>query len=188
MVAPLALFSYVLGRGENQHAANAIRERTLAVADEIVQRINEHPYRISLAPSDFIWGSNGVAMNYSMELLIADRMQPTPQYVNAALENVHYILGRNAFSLSWVTQVGENAFQHPHHRPSVAGGLPLPWPGLMAGGPNPGRQDDAMKRLLAPGTPRRKMYIDNWQAYACNEVAINWNTPLVFVLAATLPY
>jgi endoglucanase len=186
-VAPLALFWYVLGHGGNQDAANAIRERTIAAANEIAQRTNQHAYRISLTPRDYVWGSNGVAANYSMDLLIADKMQPNRNYVDAALENVHYILGRNTFSLSWVTQLGENAFLHPHHRPSVADGLPLPWPGLMAGGPNPGRQDSAMKRLLSPDTPRGKMYVDDWQAYACNEVAINWNAPLVFVLAATLP-
>src|SRR5581483_3784784 len=186
-VAPLALFSYVLGHGGNQDAANAIRQRTIAAAAEITQRTNQHPYRISLMPRDYIWGSNGVAANYSMDLLIADRIQPNRNYLDAALENLHYILGRNTFSLSWVTQLGESAFLHPHHRPSVADGLPLPWPGLMAGGPNPGRQDSAMKRLLSPDIPRGKMYVDDWQAYACNEVAINWNAPLVFVLAATLP-
>lgn len=188
MVAPLALFSYVLGRGGNADVANTIRQRTIAAADQIVQRTNGHAYRISLTPKDYVWGSNGVAMNYSMDLLIADRLQPNPQYVNAAMENLHYILGRNTFSLSWVTQLGENAFQHPHHRSSVADGLPLPWPGLMSGGPNPGRQDGAMKQQLSADTPRGKMYIDVWQAYACNEVAINWNAPLVFTLAATLPH
>ena len=187
MLAPLALFSYVLGRGADADIGNAIRRRIIAAADQILQRTNQHAYRISLTPKDYIWGSNGVAMNYSMDLLIANRLQPNPQYVDTAMENLHYIFGRNTFSLSWVTQLGENAVQHPHHRPSVAGGLPLPWPGLMAGGPNVGREDGAMKQLLSPDTPRGKMYIDNWQAYACNEVAINWNAPLVFVLAATLP-
>jgi endoglucanase len=45
-----------------------------------------------------------------------------------------------------------------------------------------------MKRVLPADTPRGKMYVDDWQAYACNEVAINWNAPLVFALAATLPH
>ncbi len=29
-------------------------------------------------------------------------------YVDAAQENVHYLLGRNTFSLSFVTRVGDN--------------------------------------------------------------------------------
>ena len=40
---------------------------------------------------------------------------------------------------------------------------------------------------LPPDLPPAKMYIDDQAAYAANEVAINWNAPLVFLLAATLP-
>ena len=45
----------------------------------------------------------------------------------------------------------------------------------LSGGPNPGRQDAVMKKLLSPDTPRGRMYVDETGAYACNEVAINWN-------------
>jgi endoglucanase len=96
-----------------------------------------------------------------------------------------YLLGRNTFSLSWVTQVGSNPFRHPHHRPSGADRNAEPWPGLLAGGPNGRRQDPAMKGL--PDLPPAKMYIDDQESYASNEVAINWNAPLVFLLAGQLP-
>jgi endoglucanase len=189
MVAPMALFSWVLSPPAGDDAASKqIRERIVAAADQIVQRTDQQAYRISLTPKNYIWGSNGVAMNYSMSLLIANRVHPDPRYLNAAIENLHYILGRNTFSLSWVTQLGDNAFRHPHHRPSVADAIDLPWPGLMSGGPNRGRQDPAMKKLVPADTPPGKAYIDEWQAYACNEVAINWNAPLVFVLAGILAH
>ncbi|MBV9405166.1 MAG: glycoside hydrolase family 9 protein [Acidobacteriaceae bacterium] len=188
MVAPLALWTYVLGNGADAQAAAAIRESSLRAADGITQRINADAYHISLITHDYIWGSNGVIANYAMQLLIADRFQSHPEYVAAASEDLHYILGRNTFSLSWVTQVGEHAFLHPHHRPSAALGLPAPWPGLMAGGPNRGRQDSLMKSMLPQDVPPAKAYIDVTGAYSCNEVAINWNAPLVFVLAAMLPH
>jgi endoglucanase len=187
MVAPLALWTYVLGNGKDGAAVAAIRQQSSEAADRIVERAAQNAYRISLAPSDYIWGSNGVAASYSMQLLIADRLQPNRRYVQAAWDNLHYILGRNAFSLSWVTHVGEHTFQHPHHRPSAADGIDAPWPGLMSGGPNPGRQDPVMKKMVGPEVPRAKAYLDDTGAYACNEVAINWNAPLVFALAATLP-
>ena len=100
-------------------------------------------------------------------------------------EHLHYLFGRNAFSLSWVTQLGENPFRHPHHRPSQADKNLEPWPGLLSGGPNRSRQDPAMTKLL--NLPPAKMYLDDWESYATNEVAINWNAPLVFMLAAFLP-
>jgi endoglucanase len=39
-----------------------------------------------------------------------------------------------------------------------------------------------MRKL--PDLPPAKMYLDEQESYASNEVAINWNAPLVFVLAA----
>ncbi len=187
MVAPLAFWSYALHGGKNTEAVNAIRARSVTAADEITERTFRDPYRISLTGRDYIWGSNAVAANYSMQLLIADRLRTNPKYRKAALENLHYLLGRNTFSLSWVTQLGENAFLHPHHRPSAADGVDLPWPGLLAGGPNPWRQDNVMKKLVPADVPAEKAYVDETGAYACNEVAINWNAPLVFVLAALQP-
>jgi endoglucanase len=187
MVAPMALWTFVLGRGSNLDAVRAIREKSLQAADSISERAIRHGYRISLTPRDYIWGSNGVGANYSLQLLIANQFKRKRQYSEAAVDNLHYILGRNTFSLSWVTQVGENAFQHPHHRPSAADGIARPWPGLMAGGPNPRRQDAVMRKLLSSDTPRARMYVDETGAYACNAIAINWNAPLVFSLAANLP-
>ncbi len=182
-VADLALWTYVLS-GAHDEAVVQIRARSVAAAREIARRTASNAYRVSLLPKDFIWGSNGVAMNYSLQLLMANQFEPDPLFVAAAVDNLHYVLGRNTFSLSWVTHVGENAFQHPHHRPSGADGIDAPWPGLMSGGPNRGRQDQVMQRVVSLDTPPARSYIDNMGAYACNEVAINWNAPLVFVLAA----
>ncbi|MCI0487868.1 MAG: glycoside hydrolase family 9 protein, partial [Blastocatellia bacterium] len=60
-----------------------------------------------------------------------------------------------------------------------------PWPGLLSGGPNRSRQDEAMRRL--PDLPPAKMYLDEEPSYATNENAINWNAPLVFLLAGVMP-
>jgi endoglucanase len=181
----LALWTYVLGNGRDPAAGAVIRKQALWAADQIVARAAKHAYRLSMTKADYIWGSNAVAANYSMALLIANRLGPRPEYVRAALDNLHYLLGRNALSMSFVTQLGEHSVLHPHHRPSAADGIDAPWPGLLAGGPNPGRQDSAMQKLVPADTPPAKAYVDDQGAYACNEVAINWNAPLVFVLAAT---
>ena len=100
------------------------------------------------------------------------------------IRDSHYLLGRNTFSLSWVTGLGAHAMRHPHHRPSGADQNAEPWPGLLAGGPNAQRQDPAMSRL--PDLPPAKMYLDDQDSYATNEIAINWNAPLVFLLAGAL--
>jgi endoglucanase len=118
-----------------------------------------------------------------MYLLIADIFSPNREFVDVARDNLHYLLGRNTFSLSWVTQVGENPFKHPHHRPSGASGAP--WPGLLSGGPNAGRAD-AVLAALPKDLPPAKVYADQLASYAGNEIAINWQASLVFLLAGEL--
>jgi len=187
-VAALGLWTYALStrKGADATAVADIRKRTVAAARTIVERTRKNPYRVSLLPKDYVWGSNGVVANYGMELLVANLLAPDPSFVETAQDNLHYLLGRNTFSISWMTQVGANPYHHPHHRPSGAGKNAEPWPGLLSGGPNAARQDDALKKL-PQGLPPAKVYVDDQASYASNEIAINWQAPLVFLLAGTLP-
>jgi len=181
-VAPLALWSYALAPKGDAAVQAAIRQESLAAADAIVARSAAHGYRISLTSRDYVWGSNGVVANYGLQLLVANAFRADPRYVAAARDDLYYLLGRNTFSLSWVTQVGANPFRHPHHRPSGADTNAEPWPGLLSGGPN-GRKQDAAMQKLPDGLPPAKMYLDEQDSYATNEIAINWNAALVFLLA-----
>ena len=183
-VAPLGLWTYVLGGGPNGDAVKAIRESSLKAADDIVTRTNANPYRHSLTTRDYVWGSTAINANYGVQLLVANAMKPDVRYVQTAAENIHYLLGRNTLSLSFVSQLGENPYHHPHHRPSQADNNREPWPGMLSGGPNQHRQDPAMRKLA--NLPPAKMYLDDWESYATNEICLNWNAPLVFVLAGLL--
>ena len=56
-----------------------------------------------------------------------------------------------------------------------------PVPGLLSGGPNPGKQDKC------PGYPSDapdECFIDDACSYASNEIAINWNAPMVYLAVA----
>jgi len=183
-VGPLALWTYVLGKGTDHEAVAAITAGSVKAAEAIVARGVSDGYRTGMTDRDYNWGSNSTAANYGMQLLVANAFHHDQRFVHAALDHLHYLLGRNALSLSYVTQVGAHAFQKPHHRPSGADMNPEPWPGLLSGGPNRARQDPAMKSM--PELPPAKMYLDDQASYASNEVAINWNAPLVFLLAGVL--
>jgi endoglucanase len=187
-VGAMGLWTYALSNQKNADAkaVQAIRQRTVDAARAVVERTRTNPYHVSLKPGDYVWGSNGVAAEYGMYLLIANVFSPDQALVDAARDNLHYLLGRNTFSLSWVTQVGENPFQHPHHRPSASGKLAAPWPGMLSGGPNAGRSDPVLAAL--PGNlPPAKVYADQTASYASNEICINWQAALVFLLAGELP-
>jgi endoglucanase len=161
------------------------RERIVAIADTLVARSKASPYRISMTRSDMVWGSNAVILNQAMMLIQAYRIEARPAYLDAAQSALDYVLGRNAVGISFVTGFGAQSPQHPHHRPSQADGISAPVPGLIVGGPNPGQQDiKGCVGLTYPSAAPALSYLDNVCSYASNEVAINWNAPLVYVAAA----
>lgn len=128
--------------------------------------------------SNFIWGSNAVAANQGIWLLKAFMYTGERRYLNGALSNADYLLGRNAAGYCYVTGFGTKSPLHPHHRPSIADGITPPIPGLLVGGPNPGMQDGVAYPNRFPETA----YVDDDKAYACNEIAINWNAPAVYLI------
>jgi endoglucanase len=182
-VGPMAYWTYAMA---DRKKKDALRERivtrTAETADALRARKALSGYGNTLGMGEYSWGSNAVAGNQSLLLLMAHHFAADAKKMDAALGNLHYLLGRNCFGVSWVTQLGTNAFQHPHHRPSASDGIAAPWPGLLSGGPN-ARPGDATARTLKKQPPMR-MWMDDERAYSMNEVAINWNAPLVFVLAA----
>lgn len=132
---------------------------------------------MGVSQSDFVWGSNAVAANQALCLLVAYNLTEDETYLLAALSNLDYCLGRNATGYSFVTGHGDKTPMHIHHRPSSADGIKDPVPGLIAGGPNPGQQDGVKYPSKLPA----KSYVDNEGSYASNEIAINWNAPLVYI-------
>lgn len=186
-VAAMGRWTYAMSnrRGTDAAAVADIKKRTVAAARAVVEWTGKNPYHVSLTTKDYIWGSNGAVASYGMQLLVANAFSPDPAFQNTALDNLHYLLGRNTFSLSWVTQVGQNPYRHPHHRPSGADKNAEPWPGMLSGGPNVGRQDPVLAALPA-GLPPAKVYSDDQGSYASNEIAINWQAMLVFLLAGEL--
>jgi len=69
---------------------------------------------------------------------------------------------------------------HPHHRQSEADGVTEPVPGLLVGGPNIGMQDGCDY----PYKEIETAYADVVCSYASNEIAINWQAPIVYLTNA----
>ena len=156
---------------------DVLQQRLLHLADSMVKRLSAFHTVMGGRRSDFVWGSNAVAANQGMLLLNAWLLKGDRKYLNAALDNLDYLLGRNATGYCFVTGLGGFSPMHPHHRPSISDGVVAPVPGLLVGGPNPGRQD----HQVYPFMDAELAYIDNDRAYASNEIAINWNAPLVYL-------
>lgn len=169
----------------NPADADGARRLILKDADTLLARAQTSPARLAMARSDFVWGSNAVALNQAMMLVQAYRITHKRDYLDAAQSALDYTLGRNPLGTSYVTGFGVRSPMHPHHRPSVADGIVAPVPGWLVGGPNPGQQDRAgcTDAQYASAQPALS-WLDNACSYASNEIAINWNAPLVYVAAA----
>jgi endoglucanase len=182
------LGNYTLMRFEKQlspgHAKEIqlIKGRLLQFADSYIKPVEDNAFQTVMGQSkrDFNWGSNSNAANQGIVLINAYFISKNKKYVDYALTNLDYLMGRNATGYCFITGMGSKSPQHPHHRTSIADGIEDPVPGLMTGGPNPGRQDGCPYDFSDPETA----YSDNSCAYASNEIAINWNAPLVYLASA----
>lgn len=161
-----------------------ITSRVESLAASLHSAWSVSPYKVSMQKGDFIWGSNSGALNQAMMAIQAYRLNGKREYLDIAQAQLDYVLGRNATDTSFVTGFGEKSTLHPHHRPSEADGITEPIPGFIAGGPQPGQQDRSDCQVVYPSNVAAKSYLDNYCSYASNEIAINWNAPLVYVSAA----
>lgn len=158
------------------------QQRFLAFADTIASGINRSAFKTVMgkSKSDFNWSSNSNAANQGIVLIKAYLLTKNKKYIDQALINLDYILGRNATGYCFVTGLGSKSPMHPHHRQSVSDGIAEPVPGLLAGGANPGKQDKCPYDFSDPETT----YSDTDCSYASNEIAINWNAPMVYLANA----
>lgn len=160
-----------------------IAARVDGLAERLAQEWRTSGYRVPMKAPDFVWGSNAVMLNQAMMLLQGYRLNGKRDYLLASQSALDYVLGRNALGYSFVTGFGARPSLHPHHRPSQGDSVAAPVPGWVTGGPQPFQQDKA-ECPPYPSTLPALSYLDHVCSFASNEVAINWNAPLVYVSAA----
>ena len=135
----------------------------------------------------FWWGGNSAFGNNAILLWKAWQATSDSSYLNASLEVLDYLLGRNPTGYRFVTGYGSKTPMHPHHRPSGGDTVVAPVPGFLVGGPSStAAKDDKCtdypsKLTGATTVIGPKEYVDEQACYASNEVAINWNAPLAWL-------
>ena len=180
---------YTLVRFEKQLTNSAkkdfpsLKERIISAANKSAEGYTNRAYMTVMgkSASDFVWGSNSVATNEGILLIQAYKLTNDRKYLEYALSNLDYVLGRNATGYSFVTGYGHKTPMFPHHRLSEADGIADPVPGLIVGGPNPGQQDGCK---TYPSHIPDESYTDTVCSYASNEIAINWNAPAAYLAGA----
>jgi endoglucanase len=167
-VKNLGMITYLFSEraGRDAKLTSEIRNALLAVADRIVRTRDAHAYARPLGTT-YYWGCNGGVANTTVLLQSANRLVSKPAYVETALDALGHLFGRNYYGRSFVTGLGANPPQHPHDRRSMGETGGPAWPGYLIGG----------------GWPRATDWVDVSARYQVNEIAINWNAPLIYALA-----
>lgn len=176
----------LLSKNPDDELSKTVLAKVEAAADSFVAAAEKDAYGSSIVDDNYPWGSNmsvanhGMLMHMLMKLGLSDSAK-LEKYKSAATDQLSYLLGQNGTGYCFVTGFGTLSTKKPHHRPSQAVGTAVK--GMLAGGPNVGREDPYAQNALKDKAPAL-CYVDADQSYSTNEIAIYWNSPLVYLIAA----
>ncbi len=181
-VAPLAQLDYLVS---NQPKADStikskLKTGLINYCTSLYNVSKKSGFNAAMSIGNYNWGSNSVPLNRAIIFIFGYQLSNNINFYNAALDQFNYILGCNIKGISYITGIGTDYPMHPHHRPSASDGVAQPVPGLMVGGPDKGLDDAVLQAMYTTSTPPAFCYVDDQGSYASNEIAINWNAPLVF--------
>jgi endoglucanase len=164
----------------------AAQKKIVAIANQHLATQSTSGYSAPLVLSEYEWGSNSGVTNKLILMGLAYNFSRNRNYAAGVTKGLDYLFGRNTFSTSFVTGEGTQTVKQPHHR-FWAGVLspefPFAPPGALSGGPNSGLHDPVAKvQLAACVTKPATCWMDDINAYSVNEITINWNAPLVWLL------
>jgi endoglucanase len=158
-----------------------LKQNLLKTADELGQIHEASAFKIPM--NTFAWGSNSDLANQGILLIHAYIITNNKKYLKAAEDCLHYILGSNPLNMCFVTNFGDNSPKKIHDRRSSADKIDAPIPGLLVGGPTTAARTDCGEDKYKSSFPALS-YTDMECSYSTNEIAINWNAPLAFLVNA----
>jgi len=181
----LAVLTYLRSKrsGKNKEKADSLAGGIISMADKIVGNALKHGYGRANG-TDYGWGTNGATASTTYILSAAYSLTGDEKYRYAEQDAVSFLLGRNYFGRSFVTGIGNNPPVKPHCRRSTASGKV--WPGYLVGGPTIDAMEASGGETCQSDVPG-KCYFDKAGDYARNEIAINWNTAMIYALSCVLP-
>ncbi len=149
-----------------------------AEAGTVLAMEQGNSYNASLTA--YTWGSNGITSDNGILLAMYYDMTNDMAYLQAAYEQVSYLLGRNSLHTSFVSGIGTYSPKDVHSRIAKAKSTILP--GALVGGPNASREDP-VTIAMADTVPAAKTYSDSFDSYSTNEIAVYWNSSLIHLLS-----
>ena len=186
----LAYLLYLKSNGGSSVKKQELRALLTGRSQETNRDRENHPFGFA---GYYYWGSLATAFaragNYS---LFDWKTNANESSIFTALQQLHYTFGQNSLGFVYVSGFGANGMKQGfHHWLKALNATPRNFPGMLAGGPN--EKPDENDRSGENGynksaeTPIDQRYTDN-DSWSTNEVAVNQNAQLVYVLCAAQAY
>lgn len=176
-------WAYLTNKHADEMFKNKVKEAFLSYADATVKQIAADGYACSLRNDEYTWASSRIAIAKGNMLVLAYQIEPKIEYLYGAMDQVHYILGRNTNGISYLTGAGTKTPQNVHNRIYESTGIKVP--GQLVGGPNnwPGGDPIQVKAISTSKMPPAKVYFDVSGSYSTNEYAIDYTAPVTYILS-----
>ncbi|MCL2801465.1 MAG: glycoside hydrolase family 9 protein [Treponema sp.] len=172
---------YAMSSNPNPAVIRYFDERFRGFESAILNIYNSNVWPSGLVNWAYFWGSSKPIARIPVELYICNKLlnRDTSKSIELLRNSVHYILGINPLSFSFISGYGENSVKNIYSGIfSYNGIIEIP-KGYLAGGAN---QYEAgfMSNFVS------KCYIDIDREWTTNEHAIYWNAAMVLCLAAVI--
>jgi len=153
--------------------SNKIATQITQKADSILAIAQENPYQI--ASDRFIWGSNRIVAESGITLAYAYQITNNQKYLDTAIAQLNYLLGRNHFNQTFITNIGTNYVKNLSNLYTRAKEIKIP--GSVVAGANA----TAVDGRVYPDKGHLS-YADDQLAFATNGNATDYNASVISLM------
>ena len=170
--APLGTINYLRQQRYpvSEAVINKIKTKLLERADLVLDIAQQNNY--SIANNRFIWGSNKMTAEEGLTLAYAYQITNNSKYLKVAIAQLDYLLGRNHFNQTFITDVGTNFVENLSNLYARAKQIKIP--GSVVSGANATARDGRVFRNRG-----QLSYVDDELAFATNGNATDYNASVI---------
>ena len=162
--------------GLTQTVKNRLKIKVENYAEELKAIAGKSGYGSAIGKLEWGAKTNVKMANRGAAFVLAHQITGDDKWLNYAVQQLDYLMGRNSLNLSFVTGSGVNSVRQPFHWISKTYDIvPNGWLVQGATGStliNNSEVDDQLKSLMRAGFPSAKIYIDSINSGSSNEVDI----------------
>lgn len=172
---------YLLYGDENTQFYQDVREVFLNKVQQIMDRSHNDGYLVASTYS-YSWGASMYICSDAMLLLCGYELTKDKDILESVQNQLDYLVGKNAVNLSFVTGYGSAFPKNAHNRLTI--GKKAYLTGSLVSGIDRNRGSEILFTSISKDTPAAKCYLDHSESYTNNEVAIYFNSGLIFLVSA----